>query len=253
MARISVLMPSFNRAPFLQMIMPSLLGQTYQDWKLIFLDDGSEDNTRRVMASFKDSRIEYHYQTNAGVTKSRNVLLSLADTEYACWLDSDDKCNKYRLDLLVKCMDLFKPPYIRTGQTFWKGDNDKMWMLPPTLLWHGGICGAAVCFRPKEAVRYNEEIRYGGEDMEWECRMNETLGNPIRIPLALYIIGERRGAGRLSKLHKDELMSGLAIKSQELAKTLIGKSVDRMRAAGKRKGDVKVPYDFISDFFRSVY
>jgi glycosyltransferase involved in cell wall biosynthesis len=253
MARISILMPTYNREPILRMIMPSVMGQTFKDWKLILVDDGSEDGTEQYIAKLKDSRIEYHHQENRGVTATRNVLLGLADTEYACWLDSDDKMNKYRLQLLVSAMDQYQPSYIRTGQTFWRGDNDKMWMLPPTLLWHGGVCVASVCFRPKQIVKFNEDIRYGGEDMEWECRMQEHFGMPIKIPLALYVIGERRGAGRLSKLHKNEDTATAAASSTSLAKSEIAKSVVRMQAAGKKKGETKVPFEFLSSFFASVY
>ena len=253
MARISILMPTYNREPILKMIMPSVLGQTFKDWKLILVDDGSEDETARYIRKIGDPRIEYHKQENRGVTATRNVLLGLADTEYACWLDSDDKANKYRLELLVKAMDKYQPAYIRTGQTFWRGDTDKMWMLPPTLLWHGGVCVASVCFRPKQAVQFNENIRYGGEDMEWECRMNEKVGSPIKIPLALYVIGERRGAGRLSKLHKNEDMCGMAHDSTALARREIDRSVDRMKTAGKKKGDTKIPWEFVAEFLGGLY
>jgi len=246
-------MPTFDRAEALKMILPSLRGQTFRDWKLVLLDDGSVDDTEGVVFRLKEPRIEYHRQENVGVTIARNRLLDLADTEYACWWDSDDKGNQYRLELLVRAMDEYGPPHVRTGQTFWKGDNDKSWMLPPTLLWHGGVCVASVMFRPKEAVRFNEEIQCGGEDMEWECRMQERNGRPLYIPLALYSIGMRRGANRLSKLHKSEATRPAAEASKALANKLILETAQRMEKAGIKKGQDKIPWPFIEKFLGGLY
>lgn len=253
MPRVSILMPTFNREESLKMILPSVFGQTYSDWKLILLDDGSTDDTEGLVKRCREPRISYHRQENVGVTVSRNRLLELCNTEYACWLDSDDKCNKYRLELLVKAMDKYNPPHIRTGQTFWRGDNDRMWQFPPTLLWHGGVCVASVMFRPSKAVEFNEDIKYGGEDMEWECRMQEFGGTPLEIPLALYVIGMRKGFGRLSKLHKNPELVDRAKDSVSLASRSIEASVERMKAKGKHKGSTRVEWSFISEFLGRAY
>jgi len=69
----------------------SVINQSYPYWKLIIIDDGSNDNTYEEINKFLgDDRISYHFQENSGVSSARNAGIELADTEYVVFLDSDD-------------------------------------------------------------------------------------------------------------------------------------------------------------------
>lgn len=83
-------MPAFNAGEFVQDSVNSVLNQTYQNWELIVIDDGSVDNTKHVVCSFKDPRIRYFKQENEGVSSARNKGLSLMNGSYFCFLDADD-------------------------------------------------------------------------------------------------------------------------------------------------------------------
>lgn len=87
---ISVIMPAFNAEAFIEEAIRSVLGQTWDHWELIVIDDGSTDGTRDVLTSFSDPRIQTFHQPNAGVSASRNRALDLARGEYAAFLDADD-------------------------------------------------------------------------------------------------------------------------------------------------------------------
>jgi glycosyltransferase involved in cell wall biosynthesis len=90
MAFFSIILPTFNRAHFLPKAIESVLAQTFEDWELVIVDDGSTDNTREVVVAYKDPRIVYSYQENQERSTARNNGIEKAKGEYICFLDSDD-------------------------------------------------------------------------------------------------------------------------------------------------------------------
>ena len=86
----SVIVPTFNRKNLLKKAVDSVLNQTFHDFELIIIDDGSADGTNKLIGSYDDSRIKYIYQDNAGVSSARNSGLSIASGTFVAFLDSDD-------------------------------------------------------------------------------------------------------------------------------------------------------------------
>ncbi len=86
----SVIIPTYNRARLLPESIASVLVQTYQSWELIIVDDGSMDNTKEVVESFKDQRIKYIFQKNQERSAARNNGIKNSSGRYICFLDSDD-------------------------------------------------------------------------------------------------------------------------------------------------------------------
>ncbi len=88
---VSILMLTYNRANFIGEAIASVIAQTYTNFELIIIDDGSSDDTAAVIESFKDSRIHYQkHETNAGLLKRRQESLAAATGTYVAVLDSDD-------------------------------------------------------------------------------------------------------------------------------------------------------------------
>lgn len=85
----SVIIPTFNRAAFLREAIDSVLAQTEQDFELIVVDDGSNDATRAVAASYGE-RVRYFFQSNAGASAARNAGIKNARGQFIVFLDSDD-------------------------------------------------------------------------------------------------------------------------------------------------------------------
>lgn len=107
---ISVIIPTCNRAPFLKEAIQSVLDQDYfissnlaASFELLIIDDGSTDNTKEIVMAFGD-RVKYHYQTNKGISASRNLGLRLAKGDYIAFLDSDDLWNKAKLRMQMNLM-----------------------------------------------------------------------------------------------------------------------------------------------------
>jgi len=99
--KFSIIIPTYNRAAFLPKAIKSVLAQTYNDWELIIVDDGSTDNTNEVISQYSDCRIMYIYQQNAERSAARNNGINHAKGEYICFLDSDNYMNADRLQKLV--------------------------------------------------------------------------------------------------------------------------------------------------------
>lgn len=101
--KISVIIPTFNRGAVVCDAIESVLAQTYSDFEIIVVDDGSTDDTKeRICASFMDSRVRYIYQNNAGASAARNNGVSVSKGEYVSFLDSDDLWKSKKLEAEVK-------------------------------------------------------------------------------------------------------------------------------------------------------
>jgi glycosyltransferase involved in cell wall biosynthesis len=100
---VSVILPTFNRGKIIKRAINSVINQTYKNWELIIIDDGSTDITSDVVGQFlSDSRIKYLYQENGGPSAARNLGINNARGSFLCFLDSDDEFleNKIELHLL---------------------------------------------------------------------------------------------------------------------------------------------------------
>lgn len=88
---VSVIMPAYNAGPYIGEAIQSILDQTFANWDLIVVDDGSTDNTAEVVATFlSDRRIRYHKQPNGGEPVARNTGIELSHGNLIAWLDADD-------------------------------------------------------------------------------------------------------------------------------------------------------------------
>lgn len=103
-ALISVILPTYNRAHLLPTAIESVMEQTYHNWELIIIDDGSTDNTGLVAGRYVkgDSRIRYFYQENKGGGAARNTGMKYAKGQYITFLDSDDRCLARKLQAQLK-------------------------------------------------------------------------------------------------------------------------------------------------------
>lgn len=99
----SIIVPVYNRENNISNVITSVLKQEYENWELIVVDDGSNDNTKNIIEKFVnlDCRIRYYYQMNAGVSSARNQGLALAEGEYIIFLDSDNSLRSNALRILA--------------------------------------------------------------------------------------------------------------------------------------------------------
>lgn len=132
MPRVSVIIPTYNRAALLREAIQSVLDQTFADFEIIVVDDGSRDETVSVVAGMGDSRVRYVYQVNAGRAAARNHGLSLAQGEFVAFLDDDDMFLPNKLTDQVA--ELERRPDCGLVVGGWRlvdVDGSLMWDVPP--------------------------------------------------------------------------------------------------------------------------
>jgi glycosyltransferase involved in cell wall biosynthesis len=96
----SIVLPTFNRAHLITIPIRSIISQSFNDWELIVIDDGSTDNTKEVVSGFNDGRIKYIYQTNQERSAARNNGIKNAHGSFICFMDSDDSWRYNHLELI---------------------------------------------------------------------------------------------------------------------------------------------------------
>ena len=102
---VSVLLPTYNRADFLPGAIRSVLDQTYQDWELVIVDDGSTDNTRSLLRQYNDMRIRVIHRQHEGQTKTIRAGVEACQCEYIAFLSSDDELTPNALADYVVAMN----------------------------------------------------------------------------------------------------------------------------------------------------
>jgi glycosyltransferase involved in cell wall biosynthesis len=87
---VSIMMPAYNAERFIGQAIESALAQSYPYWELVVVDDGSTDQTSRILAGYTDARIKSYHQPNGGEAAARNTALHQVTGEYLAFLDADD-------------------------------------------------------------------------------------------------------------------------------------------------------------------
>lgn len=101
MAVVTIVIPLYNKERQIERAVRSVQRQTFEDWRLIVVDDGSTDNGPQIARSIKDSRIEVVHQKNAGPGAARNTGIRMAQTPYISFLDADDEWTPKFLEVTL--------------------------------------------------------------------------------------------------------------------------------------------------------
>ena len=125
----SVVIPTFNRAVVLKNAIQSVLVQSFPDWELLVIDDGSTDNTKEIVESFQDTRINYFYKANEERSAARNFGIKRVTGDYICFLDSDDIYFSNHLNCLYAEIEQKKFPKALLHTQLYKYENEKRQLL----------------------------------------------------------------------------------------------------------------------------
>ena len=118
---ISIIMPAYNSERYIRESLGSVMHQTYKNWELIVVDDGSKDKTSEIVeeAQKNDSRIKlYKNERNLGVSMTRNRAISLASGKWIAFLDSDDCWKNNKLEKQMFCVEKNNAEFVYTGTSF---------------------------------------------------------------------------------------------------------------------------------------
>ena len=98
---LSIVMPTYNCAQYLENSVKSILNQSFTDFEFLIIDDGSTDSTEELISKIEDSRIKYIKLDHVGFTSALNLGLSLAQNEWVARMDSDDIAHPDRLRIQI--------------------------------------------------------------------------------------------------------------------------------------------------------
>lgn len=115
----SVIIPSYNRIEVLPRAIDSVLKQSYENFELIIVDDGSTDQTSEYLSQLKDSRIKTVFQENKGVATARNKGSQIAQGKWLAFLDSDDEWLEHKLSSQYNYINNHRNVPLVHGEELW--------------------------------------------------------------------------------------------------------------------------------------
>lgn len=200
--RVSVVIPTYNRQNLVVEAIESVLAQTYKNFEIIVVDDGSTDDTSGQIKAYA-GRLTYHVQKNQGVAAARNAGIKLSQGEFICFLDSDDLWEPEKLETQINFADA-NPEYallsteirgFNADKRVIKRNKSSMYKVRngfviEHLLFGNWIQTSTVMLRRKcldEVGYFDEDIGQFGED--WLLWMRVASRFPIYflpVPLVLY-------------------------------------------------------------------
>jgi glycosyltransferase involved in cell wall biosynthesis len=119
--KVSICVPTYNRKDYLRETLDSIFAQTYKDYEVVVVDDGSTDGTAEMLKDI-DYPIRYHWQKNSGDAAARNKMIKLAQGEFITFIDSDDLLMHDAVDRMMEVMQaeggevIVYGPYLRIDQ-----------------------------------------------------------------------------------------------------------------------------------------
>lgn len=191
MPRVSILVPSYNHARFLRPCLDSVLAQTYDDWELILIDDGSTDDSVEIARSFPEPRFAVCVnEVNLGTYGTQQRALQMATGELVAVLNSDDVWEPDKLRLQVAALDRH-PEASACYTRGWMANSfeaerevedvhsgwptDEIQETLPFLLESNKLLASTLLFR-REGLRFDPTCRYSGD---WVALLEAAVRGPF--------------------------------------------------------------------------
>ncbi|MGG4220006.1 glycosyltransferase [Paenibacillus jamilae] len=209
MPRASVILPVYNNAAFVLEAIQSILTQTYSDFELIVIDDGSTDGSTFLISQIADPRVvKIFHNTNRGLIASLNEGLKKASGEYIVRMDSDDISTPDRLAIQIAYMDQ-NPLVDVCGAAFTTSDGGTMKINPASheeiktwLLFHCCICHPAIIMRNnmihRLGVQYDSNYPHAEDYELW----NRLAFQVQMVNLPINVLYYRQHNGQVSNQHR---------------------------------------------------
>ncbi|HBU09079.1 MAG TPA: glycosyl transferase family A [Candidatus Omnitrophica bacterium] len=243
MPRVSVNICCYNGEKYIAETIQSVLDQTYSDFELIVINDGSKDASEKVILGIKDERIKYFRQENKGLSETRNRAISLSSGEFIAILDQDDVWETEKLAQQVNLMDtrpavgvVYTDAYpvnakgdvlgIRGRDTYFTGQ------LVPALLRNNFICCPTVMFRAaclKRIPGFRTDLKIA-EEYDLYLRLSRICDFAcVERPLARYRLHAGNTSGDMVRDYSEAIVC--------LADFASAENNDRLRKIAVRYAD----------------
>ncbi|MCK0109025.1 glycosyltransferase family 2 protein [Flavobacteriaceae bacterium S0825] len=188
---VSIIVPCYNQAQYLDECLNSVFDQVYSNWECIIVNDGSTDNTEAVAKKWqdKDNRIKYLSKKNGGLSAARNSGISIAKGQFILPLDSDDKISNNYIAQAVNTFEedsTLKLVYCNAEKF---GDESGLWNLPPFSLYNlsqNNLIFPCAMYKKKDweiIGGYDVNMIYGWEDWEFWISLLKNGGGVKKLDL----------------------------------------------------------------------
>lgn len=237
---ISVIMPVFNAGKFLKDAIDSVLNQTFTDFELILIDDGSTDGSEMLCDQYKniDNRVVVIHQKNGGICKARNEALKISRGKYIAFCDHDDLLKKILLEDTYKLAEDNDADIVKFNIDAYfikeNGESNKI-KYPILKSFIMEIEQTAECYKKYKAtshsvwnglyrasiikdnnIWFNEFMRYGVEDTEFSLKLFKVARKIVVTENSYYIHFKRDGISTSSKFNPNRLESEKMLLQYEL-------------------------------------
>lgn len=217
MPRVSVIIPCYNQGSYVDEAVESVLGQSYQDFEIVIVNDGSTDeliNTK--LLSYNKPKTRVIVTANQGLAEARNTGIRNSSGEFILPLDADDKIGPTYLEKAVKIFESDSSVGIVYCNASLFGEKVGKWDLPDFSVKEILLNNIIFCsgiYRRKDynrTVGYRKEMKYGFEDWDYWLSLIELDLKVVQIPDRLFFYRIKKGSmigtlsndiGKLSYMH----------------------------------------------------
>jgi glycosyltransferase involved in cell wall biosynthesis len=219
---ISIIVPCYNQAQYLDECLQSVMNQTFQDWECIIVNDGSPDKTKEIAKIWtkKDIRFIYLKKVNGGISSARNAGISIAKGEFILPLDADDKINIQYVELALKEFEKDKDLTLVYCNAYRFGlKNDVLKLTPFTLqnLAKENVIFCSGIFRKIDFLKlkgYDINMVFGIEDWEFWISLLKDGAKVLKLDYfgfyyRIKLVSRQTG---LSKNKKKQMVDYICIK-----------------------------------------
>ena len=219
--KISVIVPVYNTEMYLHRCIDSILSQTFTDFELLLIDDGSKDSSGTICDEYaaKDSRVRVFHKENGGVSSARNLGLDNAKGDWITFVDADDYMFPDMLVTMLSVLELKKSDIVicgttETGGGFWKPKADKDYSIEDlkndfVSLLHTELLSPPWCkiySRDKIGdIRFNDDVSFG-EDLMFNIQYLATCENISFIEYSPFYHEKGNDVSLVVKFNRNRLL-----------------------------------------------
>ena len=192
---VSIVLPSYNGARYIEESIDSVLRQTFPDWELILVNDGSTDRTRDIMEAYaaKDGRIRViHNDPNQRLPRSLNIGFRQARGKYLTWTSDDNRYLPRAIEVMVQALDADPAAPMVSAEMECIDESGAVTGGYPVyedhLIWAEDLVGACFMYRREALVKVGEydPAKVYVEDYDYWLRLRVAMGEIKRVPEMLY-------------------------------------------------------------------
>ncbi|RXR17757.1 glycosyltransferase family 2 protein [Flavobacterium amnicola] len=227
--KVSVVIPCYNDKDYIQETVQSVLNQTFQDFEIIIVDDGSDEATKRVLSGFKNEKLQIITQLNQGSSIARNNGFKVAKAEYILTLDGDDTFDTRFLEKAVPILDenqrigavsCYCNIFVNNHQIIHQ-HSPKGGSVDDFLFDNNSVSFALIRKKCWETIGgYDEKMKNGFEDWEFWIALTKSGWTIFTIPEFLFNYRQKEAQLSLDKAskiyHREANLKYIYLKHQEL-------------------------------------